>query len=89
MRPISGEGTTTVRSLTLFSLIVTTLYSNHNAHPTKIGLSLFLDLPGGNQGTLCKSNDILGGQGKMMLDGHYKISEKMIMLFLAFYLYPR
>ena len=78
-----------MRSLTLFSSIVTTLYSDENYHPTKIGLSLCLELPGGSQGTLYKSNDILVGPGKMILDGHYKISEKMIMLFLAFYLYPR
>lgn len=43
---------------------------------------------GGNQGTLYKNNDMLGGPGKIMRHGHYKISEKLIMLFLGYLSLP-
>ena len=48
-----------VRSLTLLSFIVTTLYSNHNSPPMRIGLSLWLGPWMGIKVLLYKTNDML------------------------------
>ena len=41
-----------------------------------------------NQGTLYNNNDMLDGHGKMMRYSHYKLSEKLIMLFLGYLSLP-